>query len=82
MSNIFKFEQGDVLRDKITGFEGTVTARTDFYNGCIQYYLEAKSVDGKKPETTWVDEQQAEVVSSEARHEAQARTGGGHRPRA
>lgn len=80
---MYKYNQGDVLRDRITGFEGTVTARTDFYNGCVQYHLEPRSIDGKKPEGAWVDEQQIELVTAadpEERDEAAPRKGGGFRP--
>jgi hypothetical protein len=34
---------GDKVRDKVSGFEGIVVARSEFINGCVQY-LVAKQV--------------------------------------
>lgn len=39
MSEIFKFKNGQVLKDTVTGFEGAVMSRTEYFTGCRQYAL-------------------------------------------
>jgi len=44
---VFKFSNGAQVKDKITGFKGTITARYDYITGCRQYNVVAKaSKDG------------------------------------
>mgnify|MGYP000099996995 CR=1 FL=1 len=60
----FKFNFGDTLKCKHTGFTGVVLARSEFYNGCKQYDLQPKiGEDGKMPEAQGIDEQSLELVS-------------------
>ena len=60
-----KFEIGEHIRDKISGYEGIVTARTEWYNGCWRYRLEP---DHLNPETGGLiedetfDEEQLEKI--------------------
>jgi hypothetical protein len=57
------FQLGNVLRDRITGFEGIATARVEYLNGCIQFCLKRKiGADGKMPEAEYIDSQQLEFV--------------------
>lgn len=42
-ANPFKFRKGDRVSDKVTKFEGIITARTDNLIGCVQYLIEAES---------------------------------------
>ena len=45
---MFKFKSGDIVRDKVTGFEGIIIARTDYIFGCNRYYVQPKvGPDGK-----------------------------------
>lgn len=62
---MFKFNLGDVLRDKVTGFAGVVMARSDYFTGCRHYALQAQKVnkDGKVPDWEWLDEQRLEKAS-------------------
>lgn len=48
---------GDIAKDTITGFEGTVIARTRYMNNCDRLILQPKGVkDGKAIETRSFDE--------------------------
>jgi len=61
---MFKFNLGDILRDKVTGFTGVVMARSDYFMGCRHCALQAQKVskDGKVPEWEWLDEIRLEKV--------------------
>ena len=57
---------GQKVRDKITGFEGIATVRTEFLNGCIQYCIKPTQLEkGKMLEGEYVDEEQIEIVIEE-----------------
>lgn len=34
-----KFELGELLEDKVTGFKGTVMVRAEYFTGCVCYGL-------------------------------------------
>ncbi len=52
-----EFEVGEILKDKITGFEGVVLGRTEYHTGCNHYGLQSKSLkDGKPIDWEWFDE--------------------------
>ena len=52
-----KFELGEILKDKITGFEGIVLGRTEYFTGCNHYGLQSESLKNGKPRGwEWVDE--------------------------
>ena len=54
---------GSKVRDKVTGFVGIATARTEFLNGCIQYSIQPKvEKDNKVPEEIAVDVGSLEVI--------------------
>ena len=53
---------GQKVRDKVTGFEGITTARVRYLNGCIQFCVKPKVVDGKMLEGEYIDDGQLEVV--------------------
>jgi len=58
-----KIELGKKVRDKITGFEGIVTARTEYLHGCNRYYVEPKvGKDGSHREGQTFDEGSLEIV--------------------
>ena len=43
MSEVFKFENGDVVEDSITGFRGVVVSRTNFAAGSNTYNVRPKN---------------------------------------
>jgi len=54
---MFKFKQGETLRDIVTGFTGVVVSRTDYISGCNNYRLQPRvGEDGKLAEAVYVDE--------------------------
>jgi len=71
---------GDKVRDKITEFEGTATAKAEYLNGCIQYLIQPKYNKDKHelPEPEWIDEQQIEIINPKPKKQNKP-TGGGVR---
>lgn len=55
---------GDVARDRISGFRGVVTARTEWLYGCIRVALAPTLLkeSGELREAEWFDENQVDVV--------------------
>lgn len=65
MANRIPF--GVKAKDKITGFEGTVTGHSDFITGCDQFFLQPTVDDkGAKREGQWFDENRLEVLNAPA----------------
>lgn len=59
----FKFNLGSVLKDKITGFTGVVTSRTQWLNACNVYGLQPQKLnEGKVADRGHFDEPQLEVI--------------------
>jgi hypothetical protein len=53
-------------KDKVTGFEGVITAKCFYMYGCSQYLLTPKvDKDGKKQDGNWFDEGRIEVFDEE-----------------
>ncbi len=62
-----EFGFGDMLRDTITGFEGTAVGFAAYITGCAQLCLTPKAKDdGKYPESTWIDVDRLEMVRTDA----------------
>ena len=59
-----KFELGQKVRDVISGYDGIVTAITQWYNGCVRYRLEPDHLNekGELIEDQTFDEEQLEEV--------------------
>lgn len=58
-----KFENGDKVKDKITGWKGTITCQIIYLNGCIRYSVQPTlNKDGEYVESQIIDEQQLELV--------------------
>lgn len=75
--SIFKFNLEDKVKDSITGFEGIVTARTEFKNGCIRYGIQCQKLkDGKPLEPEHFDEEDIELVKSKPAPKKEKRPGG------
>lgn len=56
-------ELGDRVRDKVTKFEGIVTARVVYLNGCIQFCVQPSiDKDGKEQDHHYIDEGQLSIV--------------------
>lgn len=57
--SIFKFGLGDLVEDMITKFKGVITARTEWFNGCVRYIVEPQGLkDGVPIDGRPFDEQQ------------------------
>ncbi len=77
MKQEFKFELGDTLQCKVTGFKGTCTACIVYINGCLQYCLKPPvDKDGKLVEGEFFDEAQIDLVKTEAPVVEKKKTGG------
>ena len=60
-----KIKLGDLIKDKITGIEGTAIAKTEWLNGCVRWcYQPMPKQDDltKYPDSITLDEAQLEVV--------------------
>lgn len=55
---------GDQVSDRISGFEGITTGRTEYLNGCRQFLVRPSGLDdtGKPREGVWIDEQNLTVT--------------------
>lgn len=63
----FKYNCGDVLKDKVTGLQGVVMVRAEYSTGCHHYGLQSRELaSGKSPEWEWLDQSRLELVESEA----------------
>ena len=64
-----KIKIGDIAIDRITGFQGTVTAKTEWLNGCVRFCIQPKKLkeNGSPVEAEWVDAEQVERVEKKAR---------------
>jgi len=58
---------GDIVKDTVTGLEGTAVAKIKYMNDCIQYEVQPKGLkDGTIIKSVWVDEGQL-IVKKEAK---------------
>ena len=53
---------GKLGRDKVTGFEGIITAKTRHLCGCDSYYLTPKAKDGETKESRGFDAGRIEII--------------------
>jgi len=69
---------GDKVRCKITGFEGTAVARTEFINGCIQYMVAPKWDKTKNPieQEVGIDRSSLELINKPKVKITKEKTGG------
>lgn len=56
-------ELGSTARDRVSNWEGTVTARYEYMNGCERHEVSGADKDGK-PEAFVFDAQQIEVLAA------------------
>lgn len=59
---------GSRVRDKITGFQGIVTSRHEYLNGCVRFAVQPEGLDkdDKIPEDKVFDEPQLELARNQA----------------
>jgi hypothetical protein len=74
---VFQFALGVKARDEVTGFEGVITGRYEFLNGCKRYSLEALKDDDVKEFT--FDEDRLRLVKAEPSQVQPSGTGGPRR---
>lgn len=61
----FKFDNGDKVKDRMTGFQGLVIARVDFITGCNRYTVQPEKLDaGKVADSVTFDEPLLELVTA------------------
>lgn len=62
----FKFTNGDQVKEKITGFTGTITGTCFYLTGCSQYLVTARPKDEfSEPIGLWYDEGRLELIKEE-----------------
>lgn len=62
----FRWPLGSQARDKITGFVGTIAARSNHITGCDTYGLcPVVDKDGKTRDWGWFDEGRIELIDDE-----------------
>lgn len=64
-----RIKLGDKVRDKVSGYEGIATSRTEYLNGCFQIEITARLKKGKTPSAEEIsglslDEQQLERIGN------------------
>ena len=52
MSN-FKFDLGDVVKDKITGFKGVIMCQSRYLTGCNRYALQSQQLNNEGKPVDW-----------------------------
>lgn len=61
---------GKQAKDKVTGFEGIITAKCEYMYGCSQYGLTPPAKDGKINDTAWFDEGRITIIGEGIEPEA------------
>lgn len=80
MSDGVDFVLGNTVRDKVTGFTGTATARVEYLHGCVQYGVTPRvGSDGKAVDTCYYDAPRLEYVDDGVKVKARASGGPGNR---
>ena len=62
----FKFNNGEEVKDLVSGFTGIIDCCAIWLNGCVRYSIQPKVKEGethKKPDSIWMDEQSMEKIS-------------------
>ncbi len=62
----FKYDIGDILRDKVTGLQGVVIVRAEYASRSRSYGIQPREIQNNTvPEYTWLDETTLELVESD-----------------
>ena len=68
---------GKVVRDKVTGYQGIVTGRTTWLNGCARVIVQSQKLhEGKPVDSQWFDQPQVEIVDVKGLKRQSVKTGG------
>ena len=70
---------GDKARDKVSGFAGIVTAKTEWLN--IRFQINAQKPKGSKPAAKWFDENQIVRIGGGIKGTKKEHTGGARHAR-
>lgn len=63
MDSAFKFSNGILVADKVSGFRGTIVSRADQIDGYRQYEIQPlHEVEGKLLDSRWFAEGRLETV--------------------
>ena len=64
---------GSKTKDNITGFEGIITARAEYLNGCVRFLVQPQKLneDGEMIESQWIDAGQLEIVKADVEEETE-----------
>jgi hypothetical protein len=58
---------GDIAKDTLTDFQGTIVARHEYLNGCVRLSIQPRELkDGKPVDATTFDIEQLALVSTGA----------------
>ena len=58
---------GKTVKDKISGFTGTVTGGSSYITGCVQLLVQPRlKEDGSFNDARWFDEDRLEILGSKA----------------
>lgn len=61
----FRYSNGDVLKDRVTGFTGVVMVCASYATGCHHYGLQPREMaNGKPSDWEWLDQSRLELVES------------------
>ena len=62
----YLFSNGDLVKEKITGFEGTITGSVHYLTGCNQYLIVPKCENPSKvSQGEWYDEGRLELINND-----------------
>jgi hypothetical protein len=69
---------GDKVKDTISGFEGIVTGRFEYLNGCVRLGVDPDHLDkdGKRIEGITIDEPQVRLITASVIPQTAAPVGG------
>lgn len=72
------FKLGDIVKDRLTPYQGTMFGYAIWDNGCIRIGIQANTLhEGKPVDDIWLPQNQLElVVPNPVKEESQKRTGG------
>ncbi len=63
---LYRYNLGDTLKDKVTGFQGVCLGISFYATGCVHYGLQSQDLKDQKPlDWVWVDETTVELVETQ-----------------
>lgn len=67
MNHFYKFQNGDEVTEKVTGFTGIITGSVHYLTGCNQYLIVSKSKDSTTEGVgVWFDEGRLTLIKEQA----------------